>query len=313
MRLSRAALSISLTATLSLPFIGSAAASASTGLSGYLVVSTWTAGFNGTETVDASSGAVTGTVTSGQQGVYSPNHQLLAYLADNGPCVVQPEGGCAWQPDLMLSSSSGANPQILVHAIQSEDGDAYVNHPTWSPNSKQIYFDSPQGIGRINTDGTGFESLGAGVDPAISPDGSRLSYLESAPYTAPDGTTQYGMNLYILDLSTQSVRLLAADYQAQSTPPRWSPDGEHIVYPTQSGLDVADVATGQVTGIYDSTTASVQIADIEGPVYSSDGTQIAFAGYDAVSGADRLYAVAVDGSDLRQISDVVGTPTEWIG
>jgi TolB protein len=313
-RYSRAVLSIALVGTFSLPLVdtASAATADSTGLNGSLIVYTWTAAFSGTESVSASTGAVTGTITSGQQGTYSPNRQQMAYLADNGPCIVLPEGGCDWQPDLMVSSPSGAGARILVHAIQDEVGNAYIGHPAWSPNSKQIYFDSPQGIGRINADGTGFENLVTGEDPALSPDGSRLAYLAYAPYTAPDGTTQYGVDLYVLDLATGSSSLITADHAAQSTPPRWSPDGTRIVYPTQSGLDVVTLATGQVASIYDSTTATVQIAGIDGPVYSPDGTEIVFTGYDPASGTNHLYAVAADGSSLRQISDVIGTPTQWI-
>jgi TolB protein len=314
MRVSRTALSIGLALALSLPLVGSASAATtgSTSLGGHLVVSVWTADFRGTQTVDASSGTVTGTVTSGLEGVYSPNHQQIAYQVDNGPCVAQPEGGCAWQPDLMLSSSAGANPHILLSAIQGEAGDAYIDRPTWSPNSKQVYFDSPQGLGRINTDGTGFENLGQGADPAVSTDGSQLAFLQGTMYTAPDGTTQFGTDLYAMDLATRSVRQLTSDHQVQSTPPRWSPDGQGIVYATQNGVNVVNAVTGQVAGLYSATTSAVQISSIETPVYSPDGSQIAFSGYDAATGAGHLYAVAADGSNLRQVADSNGTLTEWI-
>jgi len=115
-----------------------------------------------------------------------------------------------------------------------------------------------------------------------------------------------------MDLATRSVRQLTSDHQVQSTPPRWSPDGQGIVYATQNGVNVVNAVTGQVAGLYSASTSAVQISSIETPVYSPDGSQIAFSGYDAATGAGHLYAVAADASNLRQVADSNGTLTEWI-
>lgn len=315
MRVSRTALSVSFALALSLPLLNDSASAASVGSStedGHLVVSVWSADFDGTEAVDASSGTVTGVVTTGMEGVYSPNHQQIAYQADNGPCVVQPEGGCAWQPDLMISSASGADSRILVHAIQTESGDAYVENPTWSPDGRQVYFDSDWGVGRINTDGTGFATVAPGFAPAVSPDGNRLAFLKTVSYQAADGTTQYGIDLFLVDLATGSISQVTTDHQVQTTPPRWSPDGASIVYATQSGVDVLNVATGAVSDIYDAGSAPTQILYIKTPVYSPDGSQIAFAGYDPISGTSGLYAMGADGSSLHPVAAIPGSLTEWI-
>lgn len=315
MRVSRnALLSISLAVALGQQLVGSAASAATAGssnISGHLIVSMYG---NGTESVDASTGTVSGTIASGPEGIYSPNQQQLAYLADNGPCVPEPEGGCAWQPDLMVSSASGANPRILVHAIQGEAGpeDAFVTDPTWSPDGKQLYFDSPTGIGRINADGTGLENLVSGTDPEVSPDGSQLAFEQATLYTAPNGTNQYGEDLYLLNLATGSVRQVTTDHQLQTTRPSWSPNGQNIVYATQTGLDVANAGTGQIATLYDSGTAPVHLTSIQTPVYSPNGSQIAFSGYNTTSNTTGLYMVAADGSSLHEVAESGGIVTEWI-
>ncbi|MFJ5033377.1 TolB family protein [Streptomyces sp. NPDC088560] len=310
MRLSRPGLSISLAVALSLPVIGSAsAATLDSTTNGSLIVS---AGQT-TVAINPAGGSVTGTVANGQQAVYSSDGKRIAYLYDNGPCVQQPEGGCVWQPDLMTSNADGTNQQLLVHAIQGE-GDAtddYVIHPDWSPNGKQIIFDSPHGLGMVNTDGTGLQTLTDGGDGKFSPAGGEIAFIRDTSYVAADGSTQYGPDVYVMDLATRAVVQVTTDHQAWSTPLTWSPDGTRIVYATQNGLNAIDVATGQVTNLVDPTTWPTGLTDVQTPVFSPDGSQIAFSGYDPNAGVQGIYAVNADGSNFRTVAATGGTLTEW--
>jgi TolB protein len=315
MRYTRPGLSISLGIVLAASFTGSAsAATLDPTTSGTLIVSEQTATSLTTVAIDPATGSVTGTVANGLQGIYSFNGKQVAYVYDNGPCVQQPEGGCAWQPDVMTSNADGSNAQILVHAIAGDAGDTYADDPDWSPTGKQIAFDSPQGMEVVNTDGTGLGVLnqGLGAHPKFSPDGGQIAFLQQSAYVASDGSTQYGTDVYLLDLATASVRALTTDHQAWMTPVAWSPDGTRIAYATQDSVVIVNVTTGQATTVYASADNPGGPAYPQTPVFSPDGSQIAFAATDQTAGTPGIYAIDSDGSNLRQIGNGInGVLTQW--
>jgi TolB protein len=69
---------------------------------------------------------------------------------------------------------------------------AFVEHPTWSPDSRQIIFNTPEGtIESIRPDGTRRHTIRAATEhlgghkPWFSPDGSRILFV--CAITDPDG------------------------------------------------------------------------------------------------------------------------------
>lgn len=318
MRISRTALSIGLAVAVSLPLMGSASAAApltteSSGSLGEdrLLVSERTSDHRRTVEMDPASGAATHTVADGLDGVYSPSGSQTAYIRYGDTCVPQAEG-CTYRPDLVTASASGANQHVLVPGIESETGEFYVANPDWAPSGKRLVFDSPRGIESINADGTGLETLTtSGLRATFSPDGSRIAYLRTTSYEGPEGT-EYGTDVYVMDLATRESRQVTTDHQAVSTPPDWSPDGRHLVYGGQYGLKTADVATGEQTDLYDDATWPGALTDVRTPVYSPDGTRIAFSGWDDATATRRIYMVDADGSHLRTVAETGGTLTDWI-
>jgi eukaryotic-like serine/threonine-protein kinase len=108
--------------------------------------------------------------------------------------------------------------------------------PSWSPDGSQIVFISPCPTNReaypasslfiINADGSDIMPLptapGGDYDPAWSPDGTRIAFTSLRRNT--------NAQIYILDLKTLEVTLLADPDGRQNFQPAWSPDGQTIAY-----------------------------------------------------------------------------------
>jgi len=108
-------------------------------------------------------------------------------------------------------------------SVSSVDGTiVYTSHP---PNAEE-----PQ-IWKVRSDGSLPTQLREGEFPQISPDGTRILF------TREDKITKMGQ-IWLMDLDggretqlTQNV-----DYDIETTP-RWSPDGKHLVFSSNEGLD----------------------------------------------------------------------------
>lgn len=75
----------------------------------------------------------------------------------------------------------------------------------------------------VNADGSDLRLVANGMDPALSPDGTRLAYTR---WGSPDG-------LYVLSLSTGEERRVATANHPRS--PTWSPDGGQLAFIHQTG------------------------------------------------------------------------------
>lgn len=113
-----------------------------------------------------------------------------------------------------------------------------ISEPTWSPNGTQIVFSS-------NVDGN--------------------------------------YDLYLLDLASGlASKLTSTKAPVQNLDPAWSPNGKAIVF-SRSGVSLLSAAAGLFELRLDSTTGAVRLTrptkgdgDVD-PVYSPDGTRIAFS------------------------------------
>ena len=120
-----------------------------------------------------------------------------------------------------------------------------------------------------------------GIGFAWSPDGSMIAYSQGGDdpgilLADPDGTTKTRLP------GTEDV----------SSEPAWSPDGASIAFAAGGaapGLYVADVAGA---GNRLLAPGSVIQGNQHGPVWSSDGTRVAFESSD--QGRDRIYVANAD-------------------
>jgi Tol biopolymer transport system component len=139
---------------------------------------------------------------------------------------------------------------------------------------------------------TGRETLVAlnGREPAWSPDGTRIAYTREE-----DRRPGLYNRLWIANADGSKSRRLV-DEKAAS--PAWSPDGAKIAFVGRSGVDVVDAALGHVQELSLEPKVPLDVA------WSPNGSEF------AISGFDGIYAVPMNGSQPRRMTngDLDGSP-----
>ena len=133
-----------------------------------------------------------------------------------GPTVQRSTG-----PIAFVSNRDGADAIYLAN----EDGSAVTKltaglGPTWSRNGPQIAFWSNWNIYAINVDGSGLRFVIEGTYPAVSPDGRSLAFSSGRDDSEIDAVN--------LDGSARRSLFDSGGYG--SFGPKWSPDGQRIVF-----------------------------------------------------------------------------------
>jgi Tol biopolymer transport system component len=195
----------------------------------------------------------------------------------------------------------------------------------------------------VRSDGTGRTDLGPGSAPALSPDGTRVAFVdggdvwvlgratgtrvritsaptaERAPVWSPDGTRlafastpsagdPSGLDVAAAD-GTTLVRV-AFDVRAAYGPPTWSPDGAELAYTAVRGYS-DDLGVARADGSGARRLTADDVRDIA-PAWAPRGDTIAFLR--ATAEGLTLHLVAADGTGLRQLSrTAVSAPLERSG
>lgn len=181
------------------------------------------------------------------------------------------------QTGLTAFSASGANRRRLTTFFED-------SHPSWSPDSGQITFESNREgdrrwrIYRVSSGGTGETFMDYGRWPAWSPDGSAIAYQ-----TCDNSGGRCGLFLINADGSNpRPITSVPGDAM-----PAWSPDGSRIAFASAErgggwDLYLLDVRTGNVSTLVSSAGVDAH------PAWSPDGQQVAF-----ISNRDGVWAVYV--------------------
>jgi len=175
----------------------------------------------------------------------------------------------------------------------------------------------------VEPNGSGRRTLISGLSElggmAFSPDGGRFAYWSRAIAGGP-------WDLSVVNADGSNPVTIAADVgEVTSHRPTWSPDGATIAYSARTaqpdaspcpgvGYQNGDFCTSRTFLAAADGSGSRQVGnpemDARSPDWSPDGLTIAFGGGNASPSVGvHLYLMDADGSNVRQLSDVVGS--DW--
>jgi uncharacterized repeat protein (TIGR01451 family) len=174
--------------------------------------------------------------------------------------------------------------------------------------SRKIAFERNEEIFLMNGDGSNQTSLGTGLDPAWSPDAQKLAF------TFPETVETTG--IYVMN--ADGTGLVQLTDSGNDFTPSWSPDGTRIAF---TSYRVGEPPNGSPNRIYvmnaDGSNQQKVFANSPSglvtesqPVWSPDGTKLAFIGQASVNGLSKVdvYLVNVDGTGLVRLTNVGNIP-----
>ena len=195
----------------------------------------------------------------------------------------------------------------------------YKQSPAWSPDGTQLAYSSDKaGTADIHVLDLATRTErrvttladSAELEPAWSPDGKKIAFQKQ------DGTT------YIVDLASGEIKeAIKATYEPSR--PSWSANGKAISVAAlkpytrrfregTSLIETVDLATGKTAFTEPAPYRSISTRSIDGPIYSPDGSQMAFVmdGYLWVRPVD---ANGVPTREGRPVNEEMTDAPTWSG
>ena len=214
----------------------------------------------------------------------SPDGESVAYVSDRGGA-----------PDLWLMRASGGEP------IRLTDDATRERSPAWFPDGNSLAFVSDRdGHGAIYK----IPALGGkpvlvvrdAEDPAISPDGARLAFVQRASLGQ--------QRVAIMDLTDPSRVLVVTGADGSATDhrqPAWSPDGRSLCYADSRNLWLMPSAGGRGRQL---TSQGID----RRPEWAADGQSIYFSSYR--DGTQALWRILASGGVPRRVTFGTGPEGE---
>ncbi|TPL32840.1 cadherin-like domain-containing protein, partial [Mesorhizobium sp. B2-4-6] len=150
-------------------------------------------------------------------------------------------------------------------------------------------------ITRVSTDAASLQGDNSSYNPIFSPDGTKVAFVSDASNLV-GGDTNSAPDIFVKDLATGAVTRVSTDAaglqgDSGSVGPVFSPDGTKVAFYSYASnlvggdtngapdIFIKDLATGAVARV--STDAAALQGDngSAGPVFSPDGTKVAFYSY----------------------------------
>ena len=206
---------------------------------------------------------------------------------------------------LVVMDADGANATTILRSPIGDGNNVFYN-PAWSPDGSQIVFPATTTrdqfthvkIFVVNDDGTDLASLGAhGGIPDWSPDGAKIVF-------STFGSPPRRVGLAVMDADGSNQEVLVD--RGENYSPKWSPDGSTIVFQRR----LHDERRTDIWMVNAGGTGLARLTDTPRrwdwrPVYSPDGTQIAFGRGQGPNFFDRenIWLMQADGSMQTQVTD----------
>lgn len=224
---------------------------------------------------------------------WSPDHTSIVFVRQ-GP-----------NPSIMVVDPNGGNP----HEVANLPGSTL---PVWSPDGTKIAFVALDGrdahLKVVNADGSGLRDLGLLAEngstqdyPSWAADSQSIAYARAL--RGGVGSSE----LHVVGLSGADRLLISQP--GSLTNPMMSPDGRRIVYAGQ-----ADDGSIQLFTVASSGGEAAQVTRARAahayPVWSPDGTKIAYVRPNLPDVAEHLYVMDADGGNQRDLGKTeFGHPT----
>lgn len=177
-------------------------------------------------------------------------------------------------------------------------GDSDYFTPTFTKDGEYIVFESGNQLWKVKKDGTGGKVRipGAGMRTDSSP---HVSSKDKLVFNSTIGTmSSYKEVIWISNLDGGELTQLR-----EGTKPRWSPDGNEIVFEHQGDIWKINVDGTQLTQL---TTTSLVFEDT--PSYSPDGRQIVYSSNEGKDGRAyndwNIWKMDIDGSNKTQLTEL---------
>lgn len=240
---------------------------------------------------------------------WSPDGARIAFLG----YTVTGEGNEVVDPELYIVGADGGGLQQLTQRSPCEGA------PQWSPNGRMIACGTTTYGGRflvMNADGSQQRLLNPNEAQSNSsfiwsPDSTRIVYVS--------GTYPGSSAIKVLPVDgSPSVTLLTSTNQGDRreiyAAPRWSPDGQRIIFVTMvlTGATMARmIEVINTDGSGRTRLIERDMVTIGYPAWSPDGSLIVFWYYDQqVDRFPGIYVMDPDGSNLRRLAE--GFHAAWI-
>jgi Tol biopolymer transport system component len=238
---------------------------------------------------------------------YSADRSLIAYCADSSGTfeiwTMHPDGSAQTQ----LTHLGGRS----LFPDFSRDGKkiAYGGTQGDDPNTEVYVVDAARGEHPVAL--TSCKGLKPGCSndfPAWSPDDQHIVYIHTDDFDENENAVN--AQVWVMDADGKHPHPLTSGSEIKDQVPDWSPDGKHIVYASNAGpnegiwvMDADGSDQVQLTGCKAGEPSPCAAGADFGPVWSPDGTQIAFLrSFIDLGPQDRpIYVMDADGSNQHRL------------
>ena len=203
-------------------------------------------------------------------------------------------------PDYEAPAGAGADNIYNVTVIASDGTlstakDFAVTVTDVAEINRAPVFTESGSITRISTDAAEGQADYDSLNPVFSPDGTKVAFYSYASNLVPGDTNGTG-DVFVRDLTTGAITRVSTDASGAqandfSFGPVFSPDGTKVAFSSGASnlvpgdtngtydIFVKDLTTGVVTRVSTDGTGAQENSDSYRPVFSPDGTKVAFYSY----------------------------------